>query len=88
MDDTNSLPNDLAECHELLLAAYRQSVQLEKQVATSQQEAAELNRVLDETAASFEELKQECAAVLAELAWHKRWAFGRRRFPRVTWPRP
>jgi uncharacterized coiled-coil DUF342 family protein len=73
MDGTNSLPNDLSECHELLLAAYRQSVQLEQQaeeakqgaeeaqrrVAESQQEAAELNRVLDETAASFEELKQE-----------------------------
>ncbi|MHC4404645.1 MAG: hypothetical protein ACYTG0_33755 [Planctomycetota bacterium] len=26
MDGTNSLPNDLTECHELLLAAYRQSV--------------------------------------------------------------
>ncbi len=93
MDGTNSLPNDLAECRELLLAAYRQSVQLEQQaeeakqgvaeaqrcVAKSEQEAAELNRVLDETAASFEELKQEHAAALDELAWYKRWAFGRRR---------
>ena len=79
MDGTDSLPNDLAECHELLIAAYRQSVQLEKKVATSEQETAELNRVLDETAASFETLKQEHAAVLDELAWHKRWAFGRRR---------
>jgi len=35
--------------------------------------------VLDETAASFEELKQEHAATLDELAWYKRWAFGRRR---------
>ncbi|MCP4308811.1 MAG: IS66 family transposase [Gammaproteobacteria bacterium] len=34
---------------------------------------------MDETAASFEELKQEHAATLDELAWHKRWAFGRRR---------
>ena len=86
MDDTNSLPNDLTQCHQLLLAAYKQSVQLEQQaaqaerrVATSQQQAAELTRVLDETAASFEELKQEHAATLDELAWHKRWAFGRRR---------
>ena len=79
MDDTNSLPNDLTQCHQLLLAAYKQSVQLEKEVATSQQQAAELKRVLDETAASFEELKQEHAATLDELAWHKRWAFGRRR---------
>jgi transposase len=79
MDDTNSLPNDLTECHQLLLAAYQQSVQLEQKVASSQQQAAELNRVLDETAASFEELKQEHAAALDELAWYKRWAFGRRR---------
>jgi transposase len=86
MDDTNSLPNDLTQCHQLLLAAYKQSVQLEQQaaqaerrVATSQQQVAELKRVLDETAASFEELKQEHAATLDELAWHKRWAFGRRR---------
>jgi transposase len=93
MDGTNSLPNDLTECHELLLAAYRQSVQLEQQAeeakqradqaerraAESEQQAAELNRVLDQTAASFEDLKQEHAAALDELAWYKRWAFGRRR---------
>ena len=93
MDGANSLPNDLTECHELLLAAYRQSVQLEQQAeeakqraeqadrraAESQQQAAELGRVLDETAASFEDLKQEHAAALDELAWYKRWAYGRRR---------
>ena len=93
MDGTNSLPNDLTECHELLLAAYRQSVQLEQQAeeakqraeqaerraAESEQKVAELGRVLDETAASFEELKQEHAATLDELARYKRWAFGRRR---------
>ena len=86
MDDTNSLPNDLTQCHQLLLAAYRQSVQLEQQAAgalqraaESEQQVAELNRVLGETAASFEELKQEHAATLDELAWYKRWAFGRRR---------
>jgi len=68
------------------LAAYRQSVQLEQQAARadrraaeSEQRAVELNRVLDETAASFEELKQEHAAALDEPAWYKRWAFGRRR---------
>ena len=41
MDDDNALPNDLAECHRLLLAAF--------------QRAAELSRVLDETAASYDE---------------------------------
>jgi transposase len=93
MDGTNSLPNDLTECHDLLLVAYQQSVQLEQQAEEakqraeqaqrradkSDQQAAEFNRVLNETAASFEELKQEHAATLDELAWYKRWAFGRRR---------
>ena len=71
MDD-NSLPNDVTECHRLLLAAFKQSVQLEQQ-------AAELARVLDETAASYQELQQKHAATLEELAWFKRWTFGRRR---------
>jgi len=93
MDGTNSLPHDVTQCHQLLVAAYQQSVQLEQQVAgakrratqaerrvaESQQQVAELGRVLDETAASFEELKQQHAATLDELAWYKRWAFGRRR---------
>jgi transposase len=79
MDGTNSLPNDVTACHQLLVAAYQQSVQLEQKVTTSQQQVAELGRVLDETAASYQELQQEHAATLDELAWYKRWAFGRRR---------
>jgi len=89
MDD-NSLPNDLTEYHQLLLAAFRQSLQLEQQVADTRQQAerqaaesaqqvAELNRVLDETAATYQELQQSHAATLEELAWYKRWTFGRRR---------
>ena len=81
MDD-NSLPNDLAECHQLLLAAFKQSVQLEQQAAEAKQQAeqvAELKRVLDETATSYKALQQEHAATLDELAWYKRWTFGRRR---------
>ena len=84
--DGTSLPNDVTECHELLLAAFKQSMQLEQQVADAQrhaaeaeQEKAELGRVLDETAASYQELQQDHAATLDELAWYKRWAFGRRR---------
>jgi transposase len=92
MDD-NSLPNDLTECHRLLLAAFKQSVHLEQQVAEakrhasqavqrvaeSEQHVAELSRVLDETATSYQELQQEHAATLDELAWYRRWTFGRRR---------
>jgi len=86
MDDINSLPNDPTECHALLLAAFKQAKQLqqraaeaERRAAKSEQQIAELGRVLDETAASFEELKQTHAATLDELAWYKRWTFGRRR---------
>ncbi len=93
MDDANSLPNDVTECHQLLFAAHKQSVELEqhaaqakrhamqaeRRVAESEQQVAELGRVLDETAASYQELQQAHAATLDELAWYKRWAFGRRR---------
>ena len=86
MDDADFLPKDLAECQRLLLAAYKQSMQLEQQAANaeqraaeSEQQAVELNRVLDETTASYQELLQEHAATLDELAWYKRWTFGRKR---------
>ncbi len=86
MDDANFLPNDVTECHQLLLAAHKQSVQLEQQAAEAErratqaeQQAAEFNRVLDETAASYQDLQHEHAATLDELAWYKRWAFGRKR---------
>ncbi len=79
MDDTNLLPQDLTECHQLLLAAYKQSVELEQQAAESAQQVAELKRVLDETSATHQELQQTHAATLEELAWYKRWTFGRRR---------
>jgi transposase len=64
MDDDNALPNDLAECQRLLLAAF--------------QRAAELSRVLDETAASYEELHATHQAALEELSALKRWIYGRR----------
>jgi transposase len=79
MDGTDFLPNDLAECQRLLLAAFQQATQLERRVAESEQQVADLNRVLGETAAEYQQLQQEHAATLDELAWYKRWAYGRRR---------
>ena len=64
MDDDNALPTDLAECQQLLLAAFQQ--------------AEELSRVLDETAASYEELQATHRAALEELSALKRWIYGRR----------
>ena len=79
MDDANALPNDVTECHRLLLAAFKQATQLERRAVESEKQVAELNRVLSETTASHQELQQEHAATLDELAWYKRWAYGRRR---------
>ena len=86
MDRADSLPTDLAECHRLLLAAYKQAVQLERRATESerratesQQRIAELDRVLDATSASYEELQHEHTSTLEELAWYKRWVHGRRR---------
>ena len=64
MDDAHTLPNDLAECQRLLLAAF--------------QRAAELSRVLEETAASYGELQTTHQAALEELSALKRWLYGRR----------
>jgi transposase len=64
MDDDNALPSDLAECQQLLLATFQQ--------------AAELSRVLDATAASYEELQATHQAALEELSALKRWIYGRR----------
>ena len=50
-----------------------------KRVAESEQQVAELNRVLDDTATSYQQLQEEHAATLEELAWYRRWTFGRRR---------
>ena len=86
MDHADSLPTDLAECHRLLLVAYKQAVQLERRATESERRAtnseqriAELDRVLNATSASYEELQHEHASMLEELAWYKRWVHGRRR---------
>ena len=65
MDDAHALPNDLAACQRLLLAAFRQ--------------ASELERVLDETTVSYQELKETHQAALDELNRLKRWIYGQRR---------
>ncbi len=79
MDDANSLPTDLAECHQLLLAAFQQATQLERRAVDSAQQAAELRRVLDETAASYEQLQETHQAAVDELNALKQWIYGRRR---------
>src|SRR5919106_1342409 len=58
--------------------AERNAQVAERRTAESERQSTDLGRVLDETAASFEELRQEHAATLEELAWYKRWVHGRR----------
>ncbi len=65
MDRHSEIPDDLAECQRLL--------------RVSQGRVGELERVLDETAASHQELQQEHTSVLELLEWYKRWVHGRRR---------
>jgi len=65
MDDALPLPNDLVECQRLLLAAFKQASQLE--------------RVLDATTSSYEELQATHQATVEELNRLKRWIYGRRR---------
>src|ERR1700690_2020266 len=63
MDDDIALPNDLGECHQLLMAALRR--------------VEELSRVLDETAATYDQLQATHQAALEELSALKRWIYGR-----------
>jgi transposase len=70
----------------MLLAAYKQAVQLERRATQSERRAteseqriAELDRVLDATSASYEELQHAHTSTLEELGWYKRWVHGRRR---------
>jgi transposase len=79
MDDANSLPTDLAECHQLLLAAFQHAMQLERRAVDFEQQASELSRVLNETAASYEQLQETHQATIDELHALKRWIYGRRR---------
>jgi hypothetical protein len=64
MDNAHVLPDDLEQCQQRLLASIKQ--------------AAELERVLDQTAASHEELKAAHEATIVELNRLKQWVFGRR----------
>lgn len=78
MDDANFLPNDLGECQRLLLAAFQEATQRERHVVNAERQVAELSRVLDETAASHQQLKEIHEAAVDELNALKRWIYGRR----------
>jgi len=68
----------LADAERRAADAERKAQAAQQRAAESQQQATDLGQVLDETAASFEQLRKEHAATLEELAWYKRWVHGRR----------
>lgn len=69
----------VAEATQQATEANQRATQADQHATESEQRASELNRVLDETAACYQDLQQEHAALCDELAWYKRWTFGRRR---------
>jgi transposase len=68
----------LADAERKATDAEQKAEAAERRASESQQQVTELGRVLDETAASFAQLRDEHAATLEELAWYKRWVHGRR----------
>ena len=69
-----TLPSATSSCWRLSSTPHNLSGEL-----SIQQQAAELSRVLDETAASYEELQETHQATIDELNALKRWIYGRRR---------
>ncbi len=79
MDDIPQLPDDLAECQRLLLAAFQEARQRERHVVDAERQVTELKRVLDATTASYEQLQESHQAMADELNRIKRWIYGRKR---------
>ncbi len=79
MDDAHFLPSDLKECQCLLLAAFGEAQKLERRAEDSERVATEIGRILEETATSYDELKQSHEAALHEINRLKQWIYGRRR---------
>jgi len=84
--DRLPVPDDLAACQKLLRQLQRERAALEQQHVVLRQEKSALeqqlgeqSRVLDETAACYEQLREERDALKDELALFRRWVFGRRR---------
>jgi len=81
MDDAHVLPNDLAECHQLLLAAFRQAFELERVEEQARDLSAEARREVRDREATpvlyrigihLEELKKRVLpkSALAKAVWY------------------
>jgi transposase len=93
MDMASQIPDDPAECRRLLADLLRSHDALRQQVESQRQRAeeghrriGELERILDQTAADYDRLKEEHAALAESLALLRRYLFGPRRERRVDDP--
>src|SRR4051795_7436071 len=93
MDMASQIPDDPDECRRLLADLLRSNDALRSQVEAEHQGAeeghrriGELERVLDQTAADYDRLRQEPAALDETLPLLRRYPFGPRRERRVDDP--
>src|SRR5271166_1562967 len=79
MSVTPLLPDDPEQCQQLLHDLLRRNDELRQQAENAQRRVDELQRVLDETAADYNQLQQKHAELAETLALLRRYVFGPRR---------
>src|SRR3954451_13544084 len=73
------LPDDLEHCQRLLRDLLRRNDELRQQAEDAQRHVAELQRILDATAADYSLLQEQHAELPETLALLRRYVFGPRR---------
>jgi transposase len=86
MSVTPRLPDDPDECQRLLLDLLRRNDELRQQAEDARRRVAELERVLEETAADYSQLQERHAELAETLALFRRYIFGPRRERRLDDP--
>jgi transposase len=79
MSVTPRLPDDPGECQRLLDDLLRRNDELRQQAEDAQRRVDELERVLDQTAADYKQLKDQHTELAETLALLRRYIFGPRR---------
>ena len=79
MSVTELVPDDLGNCPQLLEDLLRRNAELRQQAEDAERRINELERVLDQTAADYDQLKQEHTELAETLALLRRYIFGQRR---------
>ena len=79
MNVTPLLPDDPQQCQQLLHDLLRHNDELRQQAEDDQRRVDELQRVLDETAADYNQLQQKHTELAETLALLRRYVLGPRR---------